>query len=136
MFCDFVQHGHGLGISPQGWQCLAYRIEAEGKSVAVSGDAVDCEGLDALAKNADALVMCCYLSREEMQGREAELIGKHILACSPQVGKIATRAGVKKLILTHIRMKSEGRLAQMATDIGADYDGDIIVGEDLMHIRL
>jgi len=66
VFCEFVQHGHGMGISEEEWQCLAYRIEAEGKSVTISGDAVDCSGLDALAKNTDALVICCYLSQIEM----------------------------------------------------------------------
>jgi len=132
--CEFVQHGHGLGIPPEDWQCLAYRVEAEGKSVAVSGDAVDCSGLDAVAKDADALVICCYLSAEEMQTREGELIGGHILACSPQVGKIATRAGAGKLILTHIREKSDASMATVVADISADYDGEIVGGKDLMRI--
>jgi ribonuclease Z len=136
VFCEFVQHGHSLGISPEDWQCLAYRIEAEGKSVTISGDAVDCSGLDALAKNTDALVMCCYLSKAEMLEKEGELIGKHILACSPQVGKIAARAKAGKLILTHIREKPDGLLAEAVSEIQSDYDGEIIAGKDLMEIRV
>jgi ribonuclease Z len=130
VFCEFVQHGHGLGISLKDWQCLAYRIEAEGKSVTISGDAVDCSGLDALARNTDALVICCYLSKIEM------LIGRHILACSPQVGKIAARAKAGKLILTHIREKPDSLMAEVVAEIRADYDGDIIAGKDLMQIRV
>ena len=134
VFCEFVQHGHGLGIPLEDWQCLAYRVEAKGKSVTISGDAVSCSGLDILAKNTDALVICCYLSRSEMREREAELIGKHILACSPQVGKIAARANAGKLILTHIREKSDGLMEDAVADIKSDYDGDIIAGQDLMKI--
>jgi ribonuclease Z len=136
VFCEFVQHGHGLGIPLEDWQCLAYRIEAEGKSVTISGDAVDCSGLDSLAKNTDALVICCYLSRREMLEREGKLIGKHILACAPQVGKIAARAKVKKLILTHIREKSDDLMEEVVAEIKFDYDGDIIAGKDLMEIRV
>ena len=136
VFCEFVQHGHGLGISLKDWQCLSYRVEAEGKSVTISGDAVDCSGLDALARNTDALVICCYLSKIEMLEKEGELIGKHILACSPQVGKIAARAKAGKLILTHIREKPDSLMAEVVAEIRSDYDGDIIAGKDLMQIRV
>jgi ribonuclease Z len=136
VFCDLVQHGHGLGISPEDWQCLAYRVEAGGSSVAISGDAVDCSGLDALAQNADALVMCCYLSSKEMQSGEGALIGEHILAGSPQAGRIAARAKNKQLILTHIREKDDGRLAEMVAEIKAAYDGKVVAGKDLMRIRV
>ncbi len=134
--CDFVEHGHGLGISQADWKCLAYRIEANGKSVTISGDAVDCQGLDALAKNTDALVMCCYLSKKETADKEGDLTGNHILACTPQVGKIASKAKTKKLILTHIRKKNSELMKDMVDEISADYDGEIITGEDLMEIRV
>jgi len=136
VFGQFVQHGHGMGISPKGWQCLAYRIEAEGKSVTISGDAVDCSGLDALAKDTDALVICCYLSAREMQTAEGVLTARHILACSPQVGKIAARARAGKLILTHIRAKSDALMDEVVAEIESDYSGEIIAGKDLMKIRI
>jgi hypothetical protein len=44
-----------------------------------------------LAKNTDALVMCCYLSKKELLDREGDLTGNHILACTPQVGKIVAK---------------------------------------------
>ncbi|MEJ2097722.1 MAG: MBL fold metallo-hydrolase [Deltaproteobacteria bacterium] len=134
VFCNFVRHGHGLGISGEDWQCLGYRIEAEDKSVTVSGDTVDCSGLDALAKNTHALVICCYLSGQELLDPEGELIGKHILACAPQVGSIATRAGAGKLILTHIREKHDNAMEQVVAEIRSAYDGEIIAGKDLMTI--
>ena len=97
VYCEFVEHGHGLGISQADWKCLAYRIEAKSKSVTISDDAVDCQGLDSLAKNTDALVMCCYLSKKELVDREGDLTGKHILACTPQVEKIVSKAKAKNL---------------------------------------
>ena len=136
VFCEFVYHGHGMGIALEDWQCLAYRIEAKGKSVTISGDAVDCSGLDAMAQNADALVICCYLSQKEMLDREGALIGKHVLACAPQVGKIAARANVGKLILTHIREKTDQLMADVVAEIKSDYDGDVIAGKDLLKIRI
>jgi ribonuclease Z len=51
--CQFVQHGHGLGIPQTDWKCLAYRIEANHQSVTISGDAVDCQGLATLANETD-----------------------------------------------------------------------------------
>lgn len=136
VFCEFVQHGHGLGIPQEDWKCLAYRIEAKSKSVTISGDAVDCGGLGSLAKNTDALVMCCYLSKKEMENREGDLISKHILACTPQAGKIASKANAKKLILTHIREKNDELMKEVVDEIETDYDGEIIAGEDLMEIRV
>ena len=136
VFCEFVQHGHGLGIPQEDWKCLAYRIEAKSKSVTISGDAVDCRGLGTLAKNTDALVMCCYLSKKEMGDREGDLISKHILACTPQVGKIASKAKAKKLILTHMRKKNDELMKDVVDEIKTDYDGEIIAGKDLMEIRV
>ncbi|MCP4408672.1 MAG: MBL fold metallo-hydrolase [Gammaproteobacteria bacterium] len=101
VYAEFVQHGHGLGIARDEWSCLGYRVEVEGKVITISGDTVDCAGLDRLAQGADVLIQCCYLAKAEMTNPDSELIAKHILACSPQVGKIAARAGVKKLVLTH-----------------------------------
>jgi len=134
VFCEFVRHGHGLGIPQENWKCLAYRVEAKGRRVTISGDAVDCKGLKTLAKNTDALVMCCYLSKKEMATNEGGLIGKHILACAPQVGKIASEAGAKQLILTHIREKSDESMTDVVDEISADFDGEIIAGKDLMEI--
>ena len=136
VYCEFIEHGHGLGISQESWKCLAYRVEANGRSVTVSGDAVDCEGLDTLAQNTDALVMCCYLSKKELMDLEGDLTANHILACSPQVGKISSKAKARKLILTHIREKSSELMQELVNEIKADYDGEIILGRDLLEISV
>ena len=37
---EYVEHGHGLGLSRKDWPCLAYRIINGERSVVISGDAV------------------------------------------------------------------------------------------------
>jgi len=134
VFCEYVSHGHGLGISQDTWKCLGYRVKAQGKSIAVSGDTVACQGIDTLAKNTDALVLCCYLSEKEQGNIESSFIAEHILACSPQVGKIAQKAGTGKLILTHIREKGKEETKNLAQEIKKDFSGQIIIGQDLLVI--
>jgi ribonuclease BN (tRNA processing enzyme) len=132
----YVDHGFGLGLSRDIWPCLGYRLEAGKKILAISGDTVDCAGLDKLAQGAGALVMCCYLAASEMAGPNDDLVAQHILASSDQVGKIAARAGVKKLILTHFREKSAALMRSVAADVRQDFKGELYLGKDLMEIVL
>ncbi len=134
IMADDVEHGAGLGLSPEEWPCLGYRLEAEGKIIAISGDTVACEGLDRLARGADVLIQCCYLSQAEIATPASEWSARNVIASSGQVGKIAARNRVKKLVLTHIRPKSDAMLRTMVEDVRKDYDGDVVVGQDLMVI--
>jgi len=129
---EYVDHGNSLGLSREDWPCLGYRLEAEGKVVAISGDTVACPGLDRLAREADLLVQCCYLAEAEMTGPAARSLADHIIACSDQAGKIAARNRVKKLVLSHIEPKSEVLLRSMLDDVRRDYSGEVWLGEDLM----
>jgi ribonuclease Z len=136
IYAEYVDHGNSLGLSKKDWPCFGYRLEAEGKIIAISGDAVACEGLDDLAFGADVLIQCCYLAEDEINNSALKQLAKHVIATSGQVGKIATRNNVKKLVLTHIEPKSEGMMTSLIEDIKRDYDGEICLGEDLMVIIL
>ncbi|MFC1580716.1 MBL fold metallo-hydrolase [Thermodesulfobacteriota bacterium] len=136
VYGEDVEHGHGLGISRDHWTCLGYRVEAEGKTVAISGDTVACEGINHLAKNADVLIQCCYLAEAEITNRVDERISKYILASSQEAGKIAARTGVKKLVLTHFREKSREMMDALLKDVQKGYKGTVCLGEDLMVIDL
>lgn len=131
---EYVEHGNSLGLSHEQWPCLGYRLESEGKVIAISGDTVACKGLDQLAHGADVLIQCCYLAKDEITTSAAERQARYVIASSGQVGKIATRNKVKKLVLTHIRPKSEAMMRSLAEDVLKDYSGELIVGEDLMVI--
>lgn len=136
VLAEHVDHGHGLGLSQADWPCFGYRLEAEEKVVAISGDTVACAGLDRLAEGADVLIQCCYLAEAEITTPAREQLARHIIACSGQVGQIATHNRVKKLVLTHIRPKSDLLLQALLTDVRQDYAGELVLGEDLMRIEV
>jgi ribonuclease BN (tRNA processing enzyme) len=131
VFAEYVDHGNSSGLSHEEWPCFGYRLEAEGKVIAISGDTVACEGLDRLAQDADVLIQCCYLAEDEITTPASERQARYVIASSGQVGKIATRAKVKKLVLTHIRRKSEAMMRSLIEDVRKDYKGELVVGEDL-----
>lgn len=127
-----VVHGNGLDIPPElGWVALGYRVEAEGKVLAISGDTIDCDGLDLLAAGADALVQDCYLADAEITNAHAELLARYVHTTSGVVGKIAARNKVKALVLTHFRQKSEELMRSLEADVRRDWDGPLVLGEDL-----
>jgi ribonuclease Z len=134
VFTEYVDHGNGLGLSREDWPCLGYRLEAEGKVVAISGDTVTCAGLDRLAHGADVLVQCCYLAKAEITNPAFARLAQHVIASSGQVGKIATCNEVKRLVLTHIRPKSEAMKRSLEEDVRKDYSGELCLGEDFMVI--
>ena len=137
---EVVSHGDGLDLSAQlraRWTCLGYRFEAEGKVVAISGDTVPCPGLARLADGADILVQCCFLATPEIEGEHFRRLARHTLACGDSVGRIAAAAGVKTLVLTHHRPRSDdAMLAALERDVRADFHGRLIIAEDLTAIEL
>jgi ribonuclease BN (tRNA processing enzyme) len=134
VLAEYVERGNSLGLSHEEWPCFGYRLEAEGKVIAISGDTVACAGLDRLAQDADVLVQCCYLAEDEITTPAFERLARYVIASSGQVGKIATRAKVKKLVLTHIRPKPEALVRSLIEDVREDYSGEVVLGEDLMVI--
>ena len=137
---DLVEHGDGLGF-PQSflrrWTCYGYRFEAQGKVVAISGDTVDCAGLQRLATGADVLVQCCYMASAEIKNEHFRRVAQYTLAAGDSVGKVAARAGVKTLVLTHhLPRKDESVLDVLAEEVARDFSGRIIVGRDLTEIEL
>jgi len=131
---EVVIHGHGLDFPTafkQQWVCLGYRVEAEDKVIVISGDSIACEGLERLARDADVLVLCCYLAQAEITTPSMERLAKDTIACSDTVGKIAKQARVKKLVLTHLSQKPESMIKEIAADVARDYDGPVVVGRDL-----
>ncbi len=133
---EYVNHGHGLGMTQESWPCLGYRVEAEGKVFAFSGDAVACPGLERLAHQADLLIQCCYVAEAEISNPTFAHLTQHVIASAGQVGQIATQARVKKMVLTHFRPKSQAMMANLTADVRQNYNGELILGEDLMVIEL
>lgn len=134
VLAEYVDHGNSLGLSREHWPCLGYRIEAKGKAIAISGDTVACDGLDRIARGADCLIQCCYLAEAEITTPALERLARQVIASGRQVGEIAARNRVRRLILTHIRPKPEAMMRAMVEDVRGAYQGALQVGEDLMVI--
>lgn len=131
-----VEHGHALGLTVDEWPCLAYSVQAGGKSVAISGDTILCRPLIELARGADLLVQCCFLADAALSTPSHRLMAEVVIATSGQVGKIAARADVKKLVLTHLSPMPPELLAAMVADVRRDYSGALVLGEDLLRLTV
>ncbi len=104
---------------------IAYRIEAEGRSVVYSGDAAESGHLAELARNADLLICECSLPNGWLKP-------DHLTA--GQVGRIAQAARVHKLVLTHLYPPAlEADIVAQARE---EYGGEIIPAVDGMWLEV
>lgn len=135
---EVVVHGHGLDLSPaflKRWICYGYRFEAQGRRIAISGDTVDCAGLQRLAQGADVLVQCCWSTEGELVTEHLRRLSRYTLACGDSVGRIAARAGVRTLVLTHHRPRADRAFAQaLEREVRREFDGRLVIAEDLDEI--
>jgi ribonuclease Z len=134
VFAEVVEHGQAFRIPDFSWVPLGYRLECAGKVVAISGDTVECDGLDRLARGADVLVQCCYLADCEIVDDRTRHMARFIHTSSSRAGAVAARAGVKTLVLTHFRAKPDALLREVEKDVRAAFAGRLVLGEDLMEI--
>ncbi|MGE0153901.1 MAG: MBL fold metallo-hydrolase [Reyranellaceae bacterium] len=119
---------------------FGFVFEAGGRKLAFSGDTAFCPVLIEAARGADVLVHECFIHREmtiipgvrTREGTEA-VASYHTL--SGEVGKVATQAGAKCLVLNHFVPTRFDRAALLA-EVRADYAGPIVIGEDLLGIDL
>jgi ribonuclease Z len=89
-------------------------------------------GIDLIARNADVLVHCCYMGSAEIDNEHFRRLLQHTMAGGGSVGKIASRANAKTLVLTHHRpRKDERMLDKLAEEVARDFSGHIVLGEDL-----
>lgn len=105
-------------------QSLAYRVEApSGASFVYSGDTGLCNEFIDFALGTDLLLLEC--SFPEGKGVEGHL--------SPsQAGWMAAQARVKKLVLLHFYPEVLG--TDIALGCRKEYNGEIILGQDFLHL--
>jgi ribonuclease BN (tRNA processing enzyme) len=124
-------------------QTYAYRFDAKDRSVVISGDTAYAPELAEFAKGADVLVHeVMYLPAiEALVGRlpNAKRLREHLMAAHTlpeDVGKIATQAGVKTLVLSHFVPGDDASITdeQWSEGVRKHFKGKIIVGKDLLEI--
>lgn len=125
-------------------QSYAYRFDANDRSIVISGDTAYAPELADFAKAADVLVHeVMYLPAIEKlikQNTNSTRLREHLLAAhasTEDVGRIASQAGVKTLVLTHFVPGDDPSIRdeQWAEGVRKYFKGRIIVGKDLMEIR-
>lgn len=125
-------------------QSYAYRFDARDRSIVISGDTAFAPELAEFAKGADVLIHeAMYLPALEKlikQAPEATRLRQHLLAShtsTEDVGRIATMAGVKTLVLTHLVPGNDASITDAQWSEGArkHFKGRIVVGKDLMEIE-
>lgn len=122
---------------------FAYRFDCPDRSIVISGDTGPSPGLVALARGADVLVHEIMLESAidglVRNAPDARTLRAHLLAShttGEQLGRAATAAGVKTLVLSHF---VPGGAPFIADDVWLaavrpHFAGNIIVGRDLLEI--
>jgi ribonuclease BN (tRNA processing enzyme) len=120
---------------------VGYRFDADGRSIVISGDTSYSDNLTNLVRGADVLVMDSggapvREGRGEppgggFGGGRADPLHAH--SSRQEICEMAQRAGVKKLVLTHI---GPGTVDVEATKqaVGQIYKGEVIVSHDLLEV--
>lgn len=121
----------------------AYRFDAHDRSVVISGDTAYAPELATFAKGADVLVHeIMYLPAIEALVRRlpnAKRLREHLMAAHTlpeDVGKIASQAEVKTLVLSHFVPGDDASITDemWAEGVRKHFKGRIVVGRDLLEI--
>jgi ribonuclease Z len=151
VYADYVDH-----IPSEIMHCFGFRIEAAGKVIAFSGDTRPCEAMVRLAQGADLLIHECTFPEEALEFRMKTNIGTYAHTSPTELGKLATRAGVKSLVATHfghfdttspvmkrylakhmpIELVGPEFMESVVRDIRKHYSGPLAMAHDLMRIDL
>ncbi len=124
-----------------------YRFNFADRSIAFSGDTVPLEAVARVAKGADVLVHeAMYMPALDAEIREQIAHGQHVTyegfmahmladhSKVEEVGRIATEAGVKTLVLSHLTPSSGATDDEWRSAAAKNFAGRIVVGHDLMVI--
>jgi ribonuclease BN (tRNA processing enzyme) len=117
---------------------LAYRFDCPDRSIVISGDTRPSDALVRLAQGADVLVHET-LYAPAAPGAPGSALRKHVIESHTTVedaGRIATRAGVKTLVLSHFVPAEDPPITdeQWLAAARQTFAGQIVVGRDLLEL--
>jgi ribonuclease BN (tRNA processing enzyme) len=134
--CALVDH-------PPVKPAFAYRFDCPDRSIVISGDTRPSENLVRLAKGADVLVHeVMYLpeiGRIIAAEPNAKNLRAHLLAAhttTEEVGRIATEAGVKTLVLSHFVPGGPPIIPDQVwyDAVKPHFSGELVIGHDLLEL--
>lgn len=116
-----------------------YRFDTAARSIVISGDTTYSEGLVDLARGADILIHeAMYFDGITQLADGDASLKDHLLrshSTTEQVGLVAARAGVRKLVLSHLVPAFPWITDEMwLADVRKHYTGEAVVGHDLQEV--
>ena len=110
---------------------LAYRVDSSEGSFVFTGDTRPCASVAELARGADLLVFVCVGLEKEIEDSPDSVY----MCDTIGAGKLAQEAGARKLVLVHnTAIGGHGPMEQAIAEVASVYDGQVIMGEELMEI--
>lgn len=118
---------------------FAYRFDTPARSIVISGDTTYSESLVDLARGADLLIHeAMYLPGVDQLAGANQSLKQHLLrshSSTEQVGLVAARAGVKKLVLSHLVPAFPSITDEMWLEgVRRNFKGTTLVGRDLQEV--
>jgi ribonuclease Z len=125
---------HGALIKP----AYGYRVDYDGRAVVISGDTRFDKNLIAAAKGADLIVHEVALASDELLASSEQfrrIVAHH--TTPEEAGIVFAEVSPKLAVYTHLVMLSsktipEAPLPSLITRTRTNYDGPLVIGEDLM----
>lgn len=125
---------HGALIKP----AYGYRVDYDGRAVVISGDTRFDRNLIAAAKGADLIIHEVALASDELLASSEQfrrIVGHH--TTPEEAGIVFSEVAPKLAVYTHLVMLSsksipEAPLPSLITRTRTNYDGPLVIGEDLM----
>jgi ribonuclease Z len=118
---------------------LAYRIDSggcpaspTGRSVVIVGDTTVCDSLKRLARGAGLLVHECTFPTARIKKGSWEKWHTP----PAELGRWAKEAGVKRILLKHFAIQEGVEAEPMAEEVKKEFKGEVIIGEDLMTLKI
>lgn len=118
---------------------FAFRFDTPTRSIVISGDTTYSEHLIDLARGADLLIHeAMYLPGVDQLAAGNLSLKEHLLrshSTTEQVGLVAARAGVRKLVLSHLVPAFPSITDEMwLAGVRKNFSGDAVVGRDLLEV--
>jgi ribonuclease BN (tRNA processing enzyme) len=134
------------GAAAGKYKSYAYRFETPDRAVVFTGDTSPNDALTNFAKDADLLVSEVSSVEERMQrlidsgqwqamttteqaGIRRQMTQRHL--SQEDVGKMATQARVKTVVLTHLTQKADDDYTTWADDVKKYFSGQVLIAKDL-----
>lgn len=118
--CEVQAYAMAHGVPANG-----YRLQAQSRVIAYTGDTGPCEAAIALARNADVLITECSFPN----GQESPT---HLTA--GEVGRMAAQARCKRVLLSHLY--PEALAADVVSQCREYFSGEIELSHDLQRLML